>query len=657
MGEFNDDNETKEDEGSTNLIDQRALGEIQQRINEHLLEVSRLSVQLNSVVPINRLPLELLVYIFSFCTPSALDYQSSKEEAAWLRITHVCHHWREVALQATHLWTNITVGRGATHYTRACLVRSKSAPLHIYVHNAMEWTWTSEILEEISGELSRAEDLVLGIVPPSFRAALSTLPSLPRLRTLEVALYCPTKSVNRASEELPHLLADLITDLKLPSIRELRLLCCAGDWSTTVPFLPQSLTHLCVSYSVDPSGNYDFKRPTFSEVVHSIAHLSLLRHLDLDNVPFPDDVTPFAPLSTVSLPSLEIFDISGSTSTCIRFLQHLTLPASTFINLFFTRYHTNILDCNLPFLASTINLKLSSTTLGEPVALESSMSSLHFYVSAGRADDASRWILLDGRAYGQELQCLCPHLPMHLITILTMVSPFPHRLELWTELAAAARNVETLILVNIPWNRRRWLHALLRGRQKTPDNDDNGETPQEHARFGEPYFPHLKTLVFRNTMFGYHVDAVDDRQTKALSDDTFSESNGDGDYEYDSPVEDSDEDQYDVVDEDELLAEELAGERVGCTGDRITPDDNPITENDDDDSEGSQPDGVVTPALGDWYCIPFVRITLPKTLQARKAMGHEIERVVFEDCSDLYRPDVEMLRGLVAVEWNPEGFV
>ncbi|KAN0140548.1 hypothetical protein V8E53_001757 [Lactarius tabidus] len=57
---------------------------------------------------INALPVEILAHVFAFCTDQPNKSFPLHQSPAWLPITHVCRHWRIVALSHPPLWTSIT---------------------------------------------------------------------------------------------------------------------------------------------------------------------------------------------------------------------------------------------------------------------------------------------------------------------------------------------------------------------------------------------------------------------------------------------------------------------------------------------------------------------------------------------------------------------
>ncbi|KAF8260695.1 hypothetical protein EI94DRAFT_1523753, partial [Lactarius quietus] len=69
------------------------------------------------------LPPEVFAAIFSLCLPEKTDHHLAR-----LRISHVCHQWREIALHQTLLWTRVDFATSMAGVTET-LVRAQSAPL------------------------------------------------------------------------------------------------------------------------------------------------------------------------------------------------------------------------------------------------------------------------------------------------------------------------------------------------------------------------------------------------------------------------------------------------------------------------------------------------------------------------------------------------
>ena len=67
----------------------------------------------NALAPISRLLPKTLVAIFSLLFPPATfsypSYFNGYCHLAWMRVAHVCRHWRETALNHPRLWSHVNV--------------------------------------------------------------------------------------------------------------------------------------------------------------------------------------------------------------------------------------------------------------------------------------------------------------------------------------------------------------------------------------------------------------------------------------------------------------------------------------------------------------------------------------------------------------------
>ncbi|KAI0263251.1 hypothetical protein BC834DRAFT_785328, partial [Gloeopeniophorella convolvens] len=84
----------------------------------------------DALVPIYTLPPELLARIFHFHAlshPPLIDGRS----LGWIVDTHVCQHWRQVALGDGSLWSDIKGPSAKNRWIPEMVARSKDAPLSI----------------------------------------------------------------------------------------------------------------------------------------------------------------------------------------------------------------------------------------------------------------------------------------------------------------------------------------------------------------------------------------------------------------------------------------------------------------------------------------------------------------------------------------------
>ena len=112
-------------------------------MSDRLLAVlSKLLYAANSITPSNKLPPELLRAIFSFlCPGSHGDWERSlaMPYKDLLAVSHVCRHWRDIAVSATELWAHIILGHSASAKWEAsiaqlCTHRSGGRPLDCFVN-------------------------------------------------------------------------------------------------------------------------------------------------------------------------------------------------------------------------------------------------------------------------------------------------------------------------------------------------------------------------------------------------------------------------------------------------------------------------------------------------------------------------------------------
>ncbi|KAF6756807.1 hypothetical protein DFP72DRAFT_1114265 [Ephemerocybe angulata] len=107
--------------------------ELLQRLAELDEETRALKSRYNALAPTTHVPTEVLSHIFLFLRDElAEDLLSDSTDSlrqSWIRITRVCHHWREVALGCPALWADLRFSHPGL--TRAMIQRSRNFPLTI----------------------------------------------------------------------------------------------------------------------------------------------------------------------------------------------------------------------------------------------------------------------------------------------------------------------------------------------------------------------------------------------------------------------------------------------------------------------------------------------------------------------------------------------
>ncbi|KAJ3540384.1 hypothetical protein NMY22_g4323 [Coprinellus aureogranulatus] len=152
---------------------------LQKRITALEDEARALKNRKNALVPINRLPHEILSTIFQ-TTKSLLKYTypQPRNRLTWVRVSHVCRYWREVALDAASLWSYLDFPRPDPEFTRLMLQRSKNAPLTVD-HRGKVASFQQEAVREALSEPHRLRSAYLSITGNSIPFVLSKSPKDP----------------------------------------------------------------------------------------------------------------------------------------------------------------------------------------------------------------------------------------------------------------------------------------------------------------------------------------------------------------------------------------------------------------------------------------------------------------------------------------------
>lgn len=317
----------------------------------------------NALVPIGRLPPETLIHIFlcyqlvhqypghgDFIPEAAISISESSHYKWVPGVTHICHHWREVALEAPLLWTDVFITSGScVDRLQTFLMRSKHAPLQLSI-TEME-TWTAAFEEAIPG-LHDTEVLKLSLPEPLLGRIVSELPVDPPLRSM--VIHCPGFQL-----PLPQLSIGGCT-----SLQNLYIMNYYVQWSRVV--FPRSLTRLVVDHPFNSVLSGTSQASPCADVVAALSHLCALEHLDLHNVlpPLPESLASLPPVtSTIILPRLKYLSLSGSTLASAHFLDHCVFPGSTSINF------PTCPDIDIPLLVGPLSRKLAATLSDDLVAM------------------------------------------------------------------------------------------------------------------------------------------------------------------------------------------------------------------------------------------------------------------------------------------------
>ena len=254
-----------------------------------LLENSILQLRYrrNALAPISFLPIEVIESIFSYSqrvhnsTLSTFTPGESREkrDPAWLRVAHVCHQWREIALNQALFWSHVVFANVSWAGAAEILSRAKNVPLYLEAR-VPHYRWNdiqfATFQEEFQRRISRIRRLEISAIQPHLDNILQVLVTpasiLERL-SLARARYCPGPS------SLPDTLFNGIT----PRLSRLELRDCDISWKSPVL---RSLTHLEIS---SPSRS---ARPELVTWLDTLEEMSQLKALIVHSA------SPIAPLGS-----------------------------------------------------------------------------------------------------------------------------------------------------------------------------------------------------------------------------------------------------------------------------------------------------------------------------------------------------------------------
>ncbi|KAI0041664.1 hypothetical protein FA95DRAFT_1598858 [Auriscalpium vulgare] len=307
----------------------------------------------NALAPISILPPEILALVFSF---HAINQPAAREnlpydiedplapnwiqsQLGWITVTHVCHQWRQVALQHASLWTNVSFSLGddcaeemlrrSRTFEESTSLTSRSPPRmrtssrerallldHIYHTQKILLMGSSGLLSPIVKSLT---------VPAPILETLDLKGSIFRDYTITI----PANLFGNHAPALRHLSLD---GFRIP-------------WDS--PLLT-NLTSLELSLSLSEAGgnaifsfeeitddefSKDAMEPTHEQLFAILERMPSLQLLSLDlclpSAPVPEDLTD----RIVQLPCLTRLELVGSVINTFRLVQHLDFPPLTALRI------------------------------------------------------------------------------------------------------------------------------------------------------------------------------------------------------------------------------------------------------------------------------------------------------------------------------------
>ena len=280
----------------------------------------------NAFSPISSLPPEVFAVIFSFsCLPGRSSLDGKPFHLARLFVSHVCHRWRQMALDQPLLWSHVDFTALSLAAATETLVRAKSAPLHLEA-NFSDHRWddvrSSAFRKELQARILHVRHLRISAKPTHLLRTLERFVSpAPTLQHLSLSSHRQHQN-RRIGRRL--FIPDTLFDGSTPRLSCLELRNCNICWKS--PLL-KGLNRLEI---FTPSLN---ARPKLADWLGALDEMPQLTTLTLHSASPIAPPLPFEVQRTVTLPSLTHLDILASLGDHAFALAHLDLPALTWLCL------------------------------------------------------------------------------------------------------------------------------------------------------------------------------------------------------------------------------------------------------------------------------------------------------------------------------------
>ena len=411
----------------------------------------------NTLAPVSLLPPEILARVFHLLALDEPPY-SCEKSSGWIRITHVCRHWRQVALDDSSLWARISrIGPDLdTALISEMLARARNAPLEI----------------DIDFLITNAKPDPMHLFPPH----------LSHTRVLRLHMTKPDcegvrEIFSREAPALEHF--ELRFSLSYPITFQ--------DLGGTTPFKGQApklrsfcISQFCVPWSLIPRGQLTQLRITLvAEMSHRDPFLGNARQfIDLlVNCPaleiivlelcLPSDLSQSSQGWTVHLPHLSRLCVRDSSSSVTNLLKMLGLPSNTTLHLYcVSEYGSSHNDYHvLPVVSAQFqafvpvefkSLKVSESLghMRNALRIVASTSFLPSIVRSSREieadmDGEAEFVLsFDGMAevshWKNILEGACKILPISNLEFLSIDTPDTVNSTNWAELFKRCTSVTTI---------------------------------------------------------------------------------------------------------------------------------------------------------------------------------------------------------------------
>ncbi|KAL4246093.1 hypothetical protein ABKN59_003292 [Abortiporus biennis] len=287
--------------------------EILEQMDYHRRALIDLAYNLNSFCSVSRLPDELLCRIFE----DYRDATSKIKPFGFVRISHVCRYWRNLAIRYTPLWSCIKISKWTRSYLKVeeQLKRSGTSPLSVEVDMTDVSDKRISCLRTIFNEFERIQhfDFTFDDLAPvnDLLFAQQAKPSI--LTSIRLSRHSRDHSDDTDVSRFPSWSISYLTKL------------------TTEQFTLRELPYFCrptvrwFDYTFCDIPSHPIVDPNLHDLFATLKKMPTLEYVSIYTQMPEDALTISTPPKSLSLPSLKVLSISESTWNIIHILDVLTV--------------------------------------------------------------------------------------------------------------------------------------------------------------------------------------------------------------------------------------------------------------------------------------------------------------------------------------------
>jgi hypothetical protein len=306
-----------------------ALSTVNREIDAAMLLTRALLTHRNTLAPISVLPPEVFSRIFRLVA-LAEPARSILQKLRWIRVTHVCRHWRQVALDDSSLWARISGYQMTSAWISLSLARARNAPLTIDLLGAL----SSKTLAMFPAHFAHTREFRLCGLVAHRLVAHHLDDNIRKICNLEAPALEHFELDVTASFPTTFIGAPFFNGMA-PKLRKFFLSGVRVPWS----FIPcGQLTQLKITLFHE---TYVADGPSLGDsnsLVDLLINCPVLEILALESC-LPHSVTP-SHVQAIHLPRLSYLSLCGSSSRVANLLKILKLPPSPTLRLLCTSENT-----------------------------------------------------------------------------------------------------------------------------------------------------------------------------------------------------------------------------------------------------------------------------------------------------------------------------